>query len=130
MPPPLPPRGLTSASQEEGQPSTATLKVQPVQGDIQQPLPPAADIDVPLSLTGSSSIHSGNSVASGLSSVIMDSLPPDNPSPCRLTLTRRDEGWAVKQQINFPPPNFPDNVPPSEIISWTIDGRLKKCPAL
>ena len=64
----------------------------------------------------------------------MDSPPQDNPSPCRLTLTRREEGWAVKQPTNFPPPNLPDNVPPLKLCRrnrrWAIDGRASiKRPA-
>ena len=65
-------------------------------------------------------------MGSGPSSVIMDSPPQDNPSPCRLTLTRREEGWAVKQPTNSPPPNLPDNVPPLKLCRrnrrWAIDG--------
>ena len=66
-------------------------------------------------------------MGSGPSSVNMDSPPQDNPSPCRLTLTRREEGWAVKQPINSPPSNLPDNVPPLKLCfrnrRWAIDGR-------
>ena len=66
-------------------------------------------------------------MGSGPSSVLMDSPPQDNPSPCRLTLTRREKGWAVKQPTNSPPPNLPDNVPPLKLCRrnrrWAIDGR-------
>ena len=63
----------------------------------------------------------------------MDSPPQDNPSPCRLTLTRREEGWAVKQPTNFPP-NLQDNVPPLKLCRrsrrWAIDSRASiKRPA-
>ena len=64
----------------------------------------------------------------------MDSPPQDTPSPCRLTLTRREDGWAVKQPTNSPPPNLPDNVPPLKLCRrnrrWAIDGQASiKRPA-
>ena len=64
----------------------------------------------------------------------MDSPPQDNPSPCRLTLTCPEEGWAVKQPRNSPPPNLPDNVPPLKLSHrnrrWAIDVRASiKRPA-
>ena len=132
-PPQTPPNGLARAGQEECEPSQTPPTVEPSQGDSHAP--PAADIDIPLSPgSPTPSTHSGHSVGSGPSSVIMDSPPQDNPSPCRLTLTRREEGWAVKQPTNFPPPNLPDNVPPLKLCRrnrrWAIDGRAStKRPA-
>ena len=90
-PPQTPPNGLARAGQEEGEPPQMPPTVDPLQGDSHAP--PAADIDIPLSPNfPTPSTHSGNSVGSGQSSVIMHSPPQDNPSPCRLTLTRREEG--------------------------------------
>ena len=132
-PPQTPPNGLARAGQEECEPSQTPPLVEPSQGDSHAP--PAADIDIPLSPgSPTPSTHSGHSVGSGPSSVIMDSPPQDNPSPCRLTLTRREEGWAVKQPTNFPPSNLPDNVPPLKLCRrnrrWAIDGRASiKRPA-
>ena len=64
----------------------------------------------------------------------MDSPPQDNPSPCRLTLTRREEGWAVEQPRNSLPPNLLDIVPALKLSRrnhrWGIDGRASiKRPA-
>ena len=125
--PPPPPNGMACTGQQEGEPS------QTLQGDSHAP--PAADIDIPLSPgSPAPSTYSGHSVGSGPSSVIMYSPSQDNPSPCRLTLTRREEGWAVKQPRNSLPPNLPDNVPPLKLCRrsrlWAIDGRaLIKRPA-
>ena len=86
-PPQTPQNGLARAGQEEGEPSQTPPTVDPLQGDSH--VPPAVDIDIPLSPgSPTPSTHSGNSVGSGPSSVIMDSPPQDNPFPCLLTLTR------------------------------------------
>ena len=132
-PPQTTPNGLARAVQEEGEPSQTPPTVEPLQGDSHAP--PAADIDIPLSPgSPTPSTHSGHSVGSGPSSVIMDSPPQDNPCPCRLTLTRREEGWAVKHPTNSPPPNLPDNVPPLKLCRrnrrWAIDRQASiKRPA-
>ena len=97
--------------------------------------PPPTDIDIPLSPgSPTTSTHLRNSVGSGPSSVIMDSPSQDNPSPCRLTLTCREERWAVKQPRNSPPPNLPENVPPLKLCRrnrrWAIDDQASiKRPA-
>ena len=64
----------------------------------------------------------------------MNSPPQDNASPCRFTITRREEGWAVKQPRNSAPPNLPDTVTPLKLSRrnrrWAIDGRASiKHPA-
>ena len=124
-PSPPPPNGLARACQEEGEPSQTPPTMDLLQGDSHAPT--AADIDIPLLPSSPTpSTHTGNSVGSGPSSVIMDPPPHDNPSSCRLTLTRREEEWTVKQPTNSPPLNLPDNVPPLKLCRrnrrWAIDG--------
>ena len=85
--PPPPPEGLACVDQEKGEPSQATPIVQPLQGKTHPP--PATDFDIPLSPGSQTpSTDSGNSVASGPTSVIMDSPQQDTPSPCGLILIR------------------------------------------
>ena len=119
-----------SGPYNEGEPSQPPPAVGPLQGDSHAP--PLADFNIPLSQgSPTPSTHSRNSVGSGRSSVIMDSPPQDNPSPCRLTITRREEGWAVKQPRNSLPPKLPDTVPSLKLSRRrAIDGRASiKCPA-